>query len=212
MASHIERGTVPGLVMAVRRGSDLHVEAIGAMASGSSRPMTRHTIFRIASMTKPVTAVAALILVEEGRLRLDESVDRLLPELADRRVLRRPDGPLDDTVPAVRPITVDDLFTFRMGIGVAFGPGASSPLQVALREQGVMTALPNPPSPHAPDEWMRRLGALPLAHQPGERWMYHLGSDVLGVLVARASGRSFEEFLRERIFDPLGMNDTAFHV
>ena len=174
-------------------------------------PIQRDTIFRIASMTKPVTAVAALILVEECKLRLDEPVDELLPELANRRVLRQLDGPLDETVAAHRPITLRDLLTFRLGIGLLMAPPETHPILKAMVEQKVdvgpvLSTAPNP------DAWIRGLGSLPLMHQPGERWMYNTGSSVLGVLIARASGRPFETFLRERIFEPLGMKDTGFSV
>ena len=114
MAGHVESGGVPGLVTLVSRRGEVHVDAIGMKAAGGSDPMRRDTIFRIASMTKPVTAAAAMILVEECKLRLDEPVDRLLPELANRKVLKRLDSPLDDTVPAKRPITLRDLLTFRL--------------------------------------------------------------------------------------------------
>ncbi len=174
--------------------------------------MRRDTIFRITSMTKPVTAAAAMILVEECKLRLDEPVDRLLPELADRKVLKRIDGPLDDTVPAHRPITVRDLLTFRMGFGLILGPQDKYPILKAASEQGIMVGPPKPPTLHAPDEWMRRFGTLPLMHQPGEKWLYNTASDVLGVLVARAAGQRLETFLRERIFEPLSMQDTDFSV
>jgi CubicO group peptidase (beta-lactamase class C family) len=212
MAAHVERGTVPGLVTLLGRRGEVHVDAIGAMARGGASPMRRDTIFRITSMTKPITAVAAMILVEECALRLDEPVDRLLPELADRRVLVRLDGPLDDTVAAHRPITVRDLLTFRMGFGIIMEPSADFPIQRAVHAQQLGFGPPLPASPHAPDEWMRRFATLPLMHQPGERWMYHTGSSVLGVLIARAAGQPLERFLRERIFEPLGMVDTGFSV
>ncbi len=122
MAGHVERGDVPGIVTLVSRRGEVHVDAIGMKAVGGSDPMRRDTIFRIASMTKPITAAAAMILVEECKLRLDGPVDRWLPELADRKVLKRLDGPLDDTVPANRPITLRDLLTFRLGIGVVMAP------------------------------------------------------------------------------------------
>jgi CubicO group peptidase (beta-lactamase class C family) len=160
-------------------------------------------------MTKPVTAVATLLLIEECVLRLDESVERLLPELANRRVVRRINGPIDDTVPAVRPITVRDLLTFRMGFGAYFGP---CPVNDAAEPLAVSVGPPAPQQPPEPDEWMRRLSSQPLMCQPGERWLYHTGADVLGVLIARASGVAFDRFLRERIFEPLGMKDTAFFV
>src|SRR5438093_644450 len=160
-------------------------------------------------MTKPITAAATMILVEEGKVPLDEPVDRLLPELAGRKVLKRVDGPLQDTVPANRPITVRDLLTFRMGFGQFFAPGSFPIVEAAMALDVGM----GPPQPMPePDEWIRRLGSLPLMHQPGEKWIYNTGSDVLGVLIARASGMSFDAFLRERLFEPLGMRDTAFHV
>src|SRR5216117_605620 len=164
------------------------------------------------SMTKPVTAVAAMILVEECKLRLDEPVDRLLPELANRQVLKRLDGPLDDTVPATRPITVRDLLTFRAGYGIVMAPPGTYPIQTAMSERLLGQGPPKPQTPPAPDEWIRRLGTLPLMHQPGEQWMYHTASDVLGVLIARASGQPLETFLRERLFEPLGMKDAGFSV
>ncbi len=211
MAGHVERGEVPGLVTLVSRRGETHVEAIGARAIGGD-PMPRDTIFRIASMTKPIAAAAAMILVEECRLRLDEPVDRLLPELAGRRVLRQLDGPLDDTVPAHRPITVRDLLTLRMGFGFIMGPPGAYPILAAVDAQQLGMGPPKPATPHAPDEWLRRFATLPLLHQPGERWMYEMGFAVLGVLIARAAGRPLETFLRERLFDPLGMKDTGFSV
>jgi CubicO group peptidase (beta-lactamase class C family) len=210
MAGHVERGEMPGLVTMVRRRGEVRVDPIGVTAVGGSDPMRRDTIFRIASMSKPITAAAAMVLVEECRLRLDDPVDRLLPELADRRVLKRLDGPLGDTVPANRPIATRDLLTFRMGLGAVMAPPGQYPIQQAMEEAGVAPG-PNPPL-HAPDEWMERLGELPLVHQPGKAWMYHTGSDILGVLIARASGQTFEDFVRERLFEPLGMKDTAFLV
>jgi len=172
----------------------------------------RDTIFRIASMSKPVTAAAAMILVEECKLRLDDPVDGLLPELANRRVLERLDGPLEDTVPANRPITLRDLLTFRLGLGLIMAPPDSMPILKAFGQPELGQGMPAPAMTSAPDEWMRRLGSLPLMYQPGERWIYHTGSDVLGVLIARAAGRPFETFLSERLFEPLGMKDTAFSV
>ncbi|HEX9834597.1 MAG TPA: serine hydrolase domain-containing protein [Mycobacterium sp.] len=197
--------------MVSRRG-EAHVDAIGMKAVGGSDPIRHDTIFRITSMTKPITA-AAMILVEECKLRLDEAVDRLLPELANRKVLKRLDGPLDDTAPAIRAITVRDLLTFRMGFGIIMAPSGAYPIQKALNNlQIVGFGPPNVSTPHTPDEWIRRLATLPLMHQPGEKWMYNTGSYVLGVVIARASGQPLETFLRERIFKPLGMKDTGFSV
>ncbi len=209
MGAHVARGAAPGLVSVVVRRGQAHLDVIGAKALEGGSPMGQDTIFRLSSMTKPVTAVATLILLEECVLRLDEPVERLLPELGDRRVVRRIDGRVDDTVPAVRPITVRDLLTFRMGFGGYFGPcpvnDAAAPLQLSVGP-------PQPSLPPEPDEWMRRFSTLPLMCQPGERWLYHTGADVLGVLIARASGQPFETFLRERVFEPLGMTDTGFSV
>jgi CubicO group peptidase (beta-lactamase class C family) len=212
MAGYVERGEVPGIVTLVSRRGEVRVDAIGTKALGGSDPVGRDTIFRIASLSKPVTAAAAMILVEECKLRLDEPVDRWLPELADRKVLRRPEGALDDTVPAIRPITLRDLLTFRMGFGIVMAPPDTYPIQRAVSELQLGQGPTQPQTPPPPDEWMRRFGTLPLMHQPGERWMYHTGSDVLGLLIARAAGQPFEIFLRERLFGPLGMKDTGFSV
>ena len=212
MAGYVERGELPGLVTLVARHDEVHVDALGTMTVGGGDPIQRDTIFRISSMTKPITAVATMILVEECKLRLDDPVDRFLPELAARQVLTRLDAPLDDTVPANRPITVRDLLTFRMGLGLVMAPPDEYPIQRAMSDQLLGQGPPAPATPPDPDEWMRRLGTLPLIYQPGEQWMYNTGADILGVLIARASGQPFETFLRERIFEPLGMKDTAFSV
>jgi CubicO group peptidase (beta-lactamase class C family) len=212
MANYVERGEVPGLITLVSRRGEVHVDMIGTLAFKDSNPMRRDTIFRISSMTKPITAVATMILVEECKLRLDDPVDALLPELADRQVLKRLDGPLEDTEPAKRPITVRDLLTFRMGFGQMMAPPDAYPILQAASVQQIGMGPPSPMTIPAPDEWMHRLGSLPLMHQPGEWWMYNTGSDVLGVLIARASGKPLETFLRERIFEPLGMMDTGFSV
>jgi len=212
MAGYVERGDVPGLVTLVSRRGEVHADAIGTKAVGGNDPMRRDTIFRIASMTKPITAAATMILVEECILRLDEPVDRWLPELANRQVLKRLDGPLDDTVPAKRPITVRDLLTFRLGFGVILERPGTYPIQQAVSEHLEGQGLTQPSTWQAPDEWIHRLGTLPLMHQPGEKWMYNTGSDVLGILIARASGQPLETFFRERIFEPLGMKDTGFSV
>src|SRR5437899_6846879 len=202
MAGHVEHGEVPGIVTLVSRRSEVHVDAIGTKAVGGSDPIRRDTIFRISSMTKPITAAATMILVEECKVRLDEPVDRWLPELAERQVLKRLDGPLDDTVPAKRPITVRDLLTFRMGFGLMMAPPDAYPILKAASEQQIGMGPPSPLTLPAPNEWMRRLGQLPLMHQPGEMWMYNTGSDVLGVLIARSSGQPLETYLRDRIFEP----------
>ncbi|MFI7107516.1 serine hydrolase domain-containing protein [Nonomuraea sp. NPDC050227] len=209
LTRHVESERIPGLVALVSRGEETHVEAIGTMRHDGGAPMSRDTIFRMASTSKPVTMAAAMVLLDECRLRLDDPVDPWLPELADRRVLRRPEGPLEDTVPAFRPITVRDLLTSTFGLGMDFTL-LDSPIRAATFER-TDYSVASGPAP-APDEWMRRLGELPLSYQPGERWQYDLSNEVVGVLVARVAGRSLEAFLRERVLDPLGMKDTAFHV
>ncbi|QSQ22077.1 beta-lactamase family protein [Pyxidicoccus parkwayensis] len=212
MSRHVEEGRVPGYVSLLGRRGEVHVDVVGNKALGGGGAMQRDTLFRITSMTKPVTAVAALILVEECKLRLDDAVDRWLPELANRRVLKRLAASLDDTVPANRPITVRDVLTFRMGFGLVMPPSGALPIEKAIAEAQLSYGPPKPATQLTPDEWMRRLGELPLMHQPGERWMYNTGSHVLGVLIARASGQPLETFFRERIFEPLGMKDTHFTV
>ena len=212
MAGYVARGEIPGIITLVARRGAAQVDVIGRTAAGDAPPLQRDSIFRIASLSKPVTAAAALIAIEDGRLALDEPVDRLLPELANRRVLRQIDGPLDDTVPANRPIAVRDLLTFTMGMGILFAPPGTHPIQRAIDELQLGQGMPRPQIPPAPDEWLKRLGTLPLMRQPGECWMYHTSSDVLGALIARATDQPFESFLRERLFAPLGMVDTAFSV
>ena len=185
----------------------------GTMAL-AGEPMRRDSLFRISSITKPMTAAAVLSQVKAGLLGLDEPVDRLLPELAGRAVLRAPDAPLSDTVPAERPITVRDLLTFTFGFGMQgamFMAPEPWPIFTAAAERDLCTF--GPPMPAVmpdPDTWMARLGELPLLAQPGERWLYQTGSQVLGVLAARAAGTPFEDVLRARLLQPLGMHDTGF--
>jgi CubicO group peptidase (beta-lactamase class C family) len=211
----VEQGQVPGVVAAVARGHELHVATAGLMAVGGA-PMRRDTLFRITSMTKPMTAVAVLALVDAGLLALDDPVDALLPELADRQVLRSPDAPLDQTAPAQRPITVRDLLTFTWGFGMQgamFMAAQPWPLYTATVERQLSTLGPPEPSVTPdPDTWMARLGELPLLAQPGERWLYQSGAQVLGVLASRVAGASFDTVLRDRVFGPLAMSDTAFHA
>jgi CubicO group peptidase (beta-lactamase class C family) len=208
--AQVNRGAIPGLVALVARGDTVHVAAAGAQDLATGVSMARDTIFRIASMTKPIAAAAAMVLVEEGRLRLDEPVDRLLPELANRQVLRTLESELDDTVAANRPITLRDLLTFRCGFGAVMAMPGAYPIQKAMGDAGFA---PGPsPADFAPDDWIAHFAELPLIAQPGESWLYHTGSDILGILIARAAGQPFDAFLDERIFAPLGMTDTGFHV
>jgi CubicO group peptidase (beta-lactamase class C family) len=213
LSGHVERDELPGLVALVSRRDDVHVEMLGTTAVDRLAPMKRDTIFRIASLTKPVTAVAAMILVEECKLRLDESIEPWLPELANRRVLKSISSQPDDTVPACRAISVRDLLTFRMGFGSVMAPADTFPIQRLIREYRIGGDGPPRPAQAPPtEEWVRKLGSLPLMAQPGERWLYHVSADLLGVLIARVSGQSLGTFMGERIFDPLGMKDTAFGI
>jgi CubicO group peptidase (beta-lactamase class C family) len=211
-ARHVGDARVPGLVTLVAHGDSVHVEALGRLAIGGG-PVARDSIFRIASTTKPITAAATLAVMEEGSLVLDDPVDELLPELADRRVMRRIDGPLEDTVPAARPITVRDLLTFTFGFGMVMEMFMSSvpwPIVAATEELRLSTIGPPDRAVQPdPDTWIANLGRLPLMAQPGERWLYNTGSSVLGVLLARATGESFADVLRTRVLQPLGMRDTG---
>ena len=209
LAAHVAAGDMPGVVALVSRHGEVHVEAVGTQ-SFDGPPMKRDTIFRIASMTKPVIAAVTLMLVEEGKLRLDDPVDAFLPELANRKVLGSIDGAVDDTVPARRPITARDLLTFTFGMGAVMVWPAQYPIQHAAAALGLAPG-PFPPD-YTADEFMKRLGSLPLFYQPGERWLYHTGSDVLGVLIARVTGQPLQTVLQERLFAPLGMHDTGFQV
>ncbi|MGN6869371.1 MAG: serine hydrolase domain-containing protein [Solirubrobacteraceae bacterium] len=210
---HVGDAEIPGLVALVAHGDEVHVEALGSLSVGGA-PVQRDSLFRIASTGKPITAAVTMALVDEGLIGLDEPVDRLLPELAERRVLKRPDGPLEETVAAERPITTRDLLTFTFGFGMAlemFSAATPWPVVAASNELKLSTiGPPNPDVQPDPDTWIAGLGSLPLIAQPGERWMYGTGASVLGVLVARAAGEPFDEVLRTRVFEPLGMRDTAF--
>lgn len=213
MQVHVEQDRVGGVAWLLAAGDQVEVGVAGHLSRGEPAPVRRDSIFRISSMTKPIVAVAALILVEEYKLRLDDPVDALLPELADRRVLVDARGPVDgETVAAQRPITLHDVLTFRLGIGMDFAAPWPQPFLDALAELELGAGPPEPQVPPPPDEWMRRLSTLPLLYQPGERWLYNSGADVLGVLIARAAGQPLDEFLRERVFEPLGMVDTGFSV
>lgn len=206
----VATGCVPGLVAAVdhpRHGTGVHV--LGD--DGAGRPLRRDTIVRIASVTKPVVAVAALALVEDGMLDLDEPVGSWLPEFAAPRVLRHEAAGLDDTVPARRPITLYDLLTYRCGIGMLPRPPAELPVQRATAGLGSDGPPGSYPLPD-PDTWTARLAAVPLVAQPGSRWLYHTSGDLLGVLLARRCGTDLATVLAERVFAPLGMRDTGFSV
>jgi CubicO group peptidase (beta-lactamase class C family) len=210
MEARVGKDEFPGAVWLLAQGDDVAVDTVGVTAVGGKLPMRRDSIFRIASMTKAVTAAAVMMLVEEGKLRLDGPAEHWLPELANRRVLRRLDGSVTDTVRAKRPIAVEDLLTFTMGFGMLFDN--SLPIQRAIDQNQLVNGPPVPMTPLEPDEWMRRFGTLPLMHQPGEGWMYNTGSLIQGVLIRRAANQPFDAFVRERITGPLGMRDTDFFV
>ncbi|HYY88009.1 MAG TPA: serine hydrolase domain-containing protein, partial [Chloroflexota bacterium] len=214
MAARVESHALPGIVTLIAQHDQVHVDAIGTKAFGSAEPMRRDTLFRITSMTKPILAAATMMLVEDGKMRLDDRVDRWLPELGNRRVLRRVDGPLDDTVAANRPITLDDLLTFRMGYGMLVEPTFDPPCPIVNAANSLELVLgpPDPRTPHTPDEWIKRFGTLPLMYQPGERWQYNVGSLVLGVLLARVAAQPLGDFFRKRMFEPLGMHETGFSL
>ena len=209
LETNVGTGSVPGAVGLVARDGRVEVQAVGSADVQGSAPMARDSIFRIASITKPITAAAVMMLVEDGRIALDDPVRRWLPELASPVVVRTPASPVDDVVAAARPITVADLLTFRAGYGFPsdFSLPAVGPLFSELKQ--------GPPQPQlvpAPDEWMAALSRIPLLHQPGVAWLYNTCSDIQGVLIARVSGRPLPEFLAERLFGPLDMADTGFEV
>jgi CubicO group peptidase (beta-lactamase class C family) len=198
----IDAGLLAGAVTLVwQAGRILQVNALGHRDVDAGLPMQPDTIFRIASMTKPVTVAAAMMLAEEGKFALNEPVTKWLPELADMRVLREARGPLDRTEPARRPITFDDLMTHRSGLAYVFsvlGPLASAYGKLSLRQDQ--------------DRWLGEVATLPLAHQPGERLTYSHSTDVLGIALSRIEGKPLAQVLSERIFEPLGMVDTGFSV
>lgn len=214
MTAHVESGRMPGLVALVAVDDQVHVEVVGRPAFDATEPLARNAIFRIASLTKPITAVTTMSLVEDGTLALDQSIDDLVPELADRRVLRRPDAELDDTVPATRSITVEDLLTFRAGIGSPMVAPGSTPLMRAEADLDLRSigGPPWPPTHHDVDSWIAALGSLPWLAHPGERWLYNTSAQVLGVVLARAAGQPLEALFRERVFAPNAMVDTSFTV
>lgn len=198
--AHVAEGTVPGVVAALGDvDGDLEVASAGDLAPDA--------IVRIQSMTKPILAVATLRLVQSGRLGLDDAVQRWLPELANRQVLRAPEADLDDTVPAASPITVRHLLTNTSGYGMILTP---SPLQEAMAANQT-EAGPNPPALGA-DDWLTALAELPMVHQPGAGWRYHHSFGILGILLSRLTGCTVGEHLAADVFAPLGMVDTAYSV
>ncbi len=204
MQGAIDKGDAAGLVtLLYRHGTVAQVTAVGWQDESAKTPMRRDTIFRIASMTKPIVSVATLMLMEEGVFALTDQVDKFLPELANRNLLPDPSAPLKTAAPSPHGITILDLLTHRSGIVTPdTKPG---PLVSALKEADSARSI-------GPDEWIKRVGALPLAYEPGTRFNYGNSFDVLGVLLARASGMPLPQLLEQRIFAPLGMKDTGFVV
>jgi CubicO group peptidase (beta-lactamase class C family) len=212
LARHVGHDSLPGLVALVARGDDVHVAALGHMAFGDQEPIGRDAIFRIASISKPIAGAAAMLLIEDGAMALDDPVERWLPEFAAPRVLRSLESSLDDTVPATSRITVEDVLSFHFGFGSIMSPGPF-PVQQAESELGLKTLGPPwPPPDLTPDQWIAALASLPLLDQPGTRWRYNTGASVAGVLIERVAGAPLAEVLRERVFEPLGMADTGFCV
>jgi len=207
LESHVSDGSVPGAVGLLARGDRVETCVVGSTDVDGSAPMARDSIFRIASATKPITAAAVMLLVDDGRIALDSEIRTWLPELASPSVVRTPSCPVDDVVPAARPVTVEDLLTFRCGWGFPsdFSLPAVEPLFSILQQGPLPASMP-------PDEWITALAGVPMLNQPGDVWLYNTGSDVLGVLVARVSGQALPDFLQERLFGPLGMVDTGFEV
>jgi len=211
LANQVESGAVPGLVWLVAHAGEVYSGSAGVLGLDTSRPVTRRSIFRISSTSKPITAACAMTLVDDGVIGLDDPVTGLLPELSERVVLAVPGGPLDDTVPAVRDITLRDLLTFRLGLGDDF-TGNPQPAMELAASLGLPIGPPRPAAYPNQDEYLRILGSVPLEYQPGAHWLYHVGADVAGVLIGRACGTSFGTALHERVLGPLGMTDTRFFV
>jgi CubicO group peptidase (beta-lactamase class C family) len=207
LEAHVSSGTLPGAVGMVARRDGIEVAAVGSASLGGA-PMARDSIFRFASITKPITAAGVMVLVDDGVLGLDDRVDRWLPELAEPMVVRTPRSEPGDVVPAARAITVFDLLSSSAGYGFAsdFGLPALQRLFPVQRDGREIQSYP------APDAWMAELSRVPLLYQPGEAFLYDTCSTLQGVLISRVTGQPLPEFLAERILGPLGMADTAFEV
>ena len=205
LQAQVAAGRLPGFAVAVRYRGVTEVHTGGCLDLGGTDPVRPDTLFRLSSLTKPFGGALALALAEDGVVGLDEPIDLWVPELAAPRVLAAPGAPLSDTVPAERPITVRHLLTSTPGFG---GLWDGSPLSAAIDARGIGPG-PFPPD-LSPDEYLARLGELPLAAQPGERWLYHLSAEVLAVLLARAAGRPVPELFADRIAGPLGLRSTGW--
>lgn len=197
----VDDGYIAGVVtMVAHDGAIVHSDAYGVLDIGTGAPMQEDTIFAIASMTKPVTGVALMILYEEGKWTLDDPVTKHLPELAGMQV-QLEDG---SRVPAETEMAMRQLVSHSAGF--AYGLGPFSPVDTLYYEADI-TAVDQ-----TTEEFLARLADLPLAYQPGQNWVYSIAVDVQGAIIERLSGQSFADFARERIFEPLGMADTAFFV
>jgi CubicO group peptidase (beta-lactamase class C family) len=207
MQSYVDAKKLAGIVTLVaRRGQIVHLEAFGTQSLEAPAPMKGDSLFRIYSMTKPITSVAALMLYEDGKLRLADPVSKFVPQLRGLRVLKRPDGPLTQTEASKREPTIRDLLTHTAGFVYDFT--VTGPLAAAYRDNEILGSL----ATLTPQVWISRLAKLPLAHQPGTRWHYGVNDDVLGHVIAVVSGMPFDAFLRTRLFEPLRMRDTFFSV
>ena len=207
MQGVVDAGDLSGMVTLVwRDGEEVQLNTIGKRDIANDKPMTRDTLFRIASMTKPITSVAALMLLEEGRLKLEDPITKWLPEFSAMKVLKDPQGALEDTYPSPRAITVEDLMTHRSGL--AYGFTSSGPIGKA-HEEVLGQPLDNDKTP---DEWLKAIASLPLTYPPGQQLHYSHSTEVLGFLVGRVAGTTYREFILERILKPLGMHDTDFYV
>ena len=207
LETYTDSGSLPGAVGLVSSGSRTETAVVGSATIGGAA-MARDSIFRLASITKPITAAAVMMLVEDGRIALDDPVGRWLPELAEPMVVRTPASAVDDVVPATRPITVLDLLSSLAGYGFASDFSLPAVQSLFLVQKDGREPASFPP----PDAWMAELGRIPLLYQPGEAWLYDTCSTLQGVLIARVSGQALPGFLAERVFEPLGMTDTAFEV
>lgn len=209
---HLNSGVLPGFSAVVSQHGSVRSHVFGSMSLTSGVPMLRDSIFRISSMSKPITAAAALILADRGVISLDEPIHRFVPELSDRKVLRNLNSPLADTVPAARAVLVRDLLNYTDGFGQLYGSPTDYPILAAALDLGLRMGPPEPGAQSATEEWLARLGTLPLMRQPGHSWLYDTAADVLSVLIARAAGTDVATFLHENLFEPLGMRDTSFSV
>lgn len=206
MEEPIQAGQLAGAAGLVWRDGQTQAVCAGWRDVEAKLPIERNTLFRIASMTKPITSVAALMLLDEGRIAMKDPIVRYAPEFCDMRVLRSPEGPLDETDAASRSITFEDLLTHRSGL--TYGDLHRGPIARAYRE-----ALGGDiDSDIAPDKWIANLAKLPLIDQPGGAMHYGRSTDLLGFLIARIEGAGLGAVLERRIFAPLGMKDTSFLV